>query len=147
VAITLIVYDAKNVTQINKYRIVYYIMVQVRFKKSIKLLQSEKALVNEICVQVKSQLKDIDLETMVNNLQMLQDIMLCLENLPVKKGEKIDKKSIVLKVYTILFPKMQTGDIEGIDQNIDFLCESGHIVKSTFWMSLLKILASFFLRG
>jgi hypothetical protein len=119
-------------------------MVQVKFKNSLSLMKDEYSLVNAVAESVKEQLNGVDLSTIKYNAQLVNDICTCIENscFPKKGKKKVDKKIVVLKVFTVLFG--EDVDLNVVDEMIEFAHENKLIHKKTLLRSAYKLLRYFF---
>jgi hypothetical protein len=107
----------------------------------LSVLKSENAMVNLILKEMREQLAGCDMEVLRNNPQLVYDVCNCVENAVTKK--KLNKKNIVLKVFTELFPEC---DIERVDLDIETGLNNGVIKKHTLLTTCLQALFTFFLK-
>lgn len=91
-------------------------MITVKFKNSLSLLKDENALVNGIVVSINSQLEGINMSTLKYSSQFVQDICYAVE-CHTKGNRKIDKKTVALKVFSVLFG--DDVDLSRIEETIE----------------------------
>jgi hypothetical protein len=120
-------------------------MVKVKLKNTLCLLKDEHALVNAVVTSIKEQLEGVDLQTLKYNAQLVKDICTCIENsVYPKRGKKqVDKKNVVLKVYTLLYGI--DIDLDQIDNLIEFAIENKMIHKQTWLRQVGKLISFFFI--
>lgn len=118
-------------------------MVKVKLKNTLCLLKDEHALVNAVVASIKEQLEGVDLQTLKYNAQLVKDICTCIENsvFPKRGKKKVDKKNVVLKVYTLLYGL--DIDLNQIDDLVEFAFENHMIHKKTLLRSFVKLIRFF----
>jgi hypothetical protein len=106
----------------------------VKFKQSLKLSVNVDNLVSNIAADVRDQVPNDKLMLHKYNTQMILDVCNCVEDLVKKKSKKqIDKKCVVLKVFSDLYEDI---DLDIVERVIDFVFENGLIQKSS-WLRLV----------
>jgi hypothetical protein len=108
----------------------------VTFKHSLKLSVNEDNLVKNIVEDVKEQIPEAKLKLHKYNIQMILDICNCVENLVKSKSDpkkKVDKKAIVLKVFSDLYDEV---DLDIIEKSIDVIFDN-KLIKHTKWGKML----------
>ena len=65
-----------------------------------------------------------------------------------KKNEKlkIDKKSLLVQIYSSLFGNLSPVDCELLSKNVDFLIDNEHIIKLASWKMTVMGVAEWFKR-
>jgi hypothetical protein len=118
--------------------------LKLKLRRSNAVLKEEKDLVSYIIDDIKEQLEHVDLETMKYNTQFINDIMTCIESsVNNKKGKKkIDKKNVVLSVFTELFPNI---DLEQIEDKIKYVHENDMMTANSMAVKVLFGFFNFFL--
>jgi hypothetical protein len=97
----------------------------IRPKNSLKRAITKNKIFEEIISELQ---KIADLPILKLDLELLSYVCNLVENL-VKKKTQIDKKALVLEIFSKLFPDISTDDIQQIDKNIEYLFENGKINK------------------
>jgi hypothetical protein len=120
-------------------------MVKVKLKNTLCLLKDEHALVNAVVASIKEQLEGVDLQTLKYNAQLVKDICVCIENsvYPKRGKKKVDKKNVVLKVYTLLYGL--DIDLNQIDDLVEFAFENNMIYKKSYLKPVFRIIRFFFI--
>ena len=77
-------------------------MITVKFKHSLSLLKDENTLVNGIVQSIQQQLEGVNMLTLKYSAQLVNDVCNAVE-MNVGNSRKLDKKTIVLKVFSVLF--------------------------------------------
>ena len=113
---------------------------KLKLKHGLSILKSENEVVNLILSEMKEQLQGVDLEILKKDPQLVYDICTCVENIVTKK--RLNKKAIVLKVFTELFPDI---DIDRVDTDIETGLNNGVIKKHSKLIKCLKALVTVFL--
>jgi len=116
-------------------------MTKIKFKHSLKTLTSENDIVNSILEQIRECFDGVKLEVLKYNNQLIEDIMTAIENFVTNK--KINKKNIVLKVFSELF---EIIDLDRLDEAIEYIFVHKIIVKNFSLNASLKVLTSLFLK-
>lgn len=82
------------------------------------------------------------------DLEMLTLACLAAEHLVdnSKLKVKIDKKDLVLQVYTRLFNGITPTDLKVIEANIQYLWDNGKIIKKSLWSIVKHSVADWFHR-
>ena len=122
------------------------VKVKLKLHHSLKDLRNEQNVVNLIVEGVKAQFEGPNLKLMKNNLQLVTDIMLCVENIE-DKTKLLKKKDVVLKVFHELFNDPDEHlDLDKLDDDIEFVFRNNILVKYTKVSRLLKFLFNVFLK-
>jgi len=82
------------------------------------------------------------------DLEMLTLACLAAEHLVdnSKLKVKIDKKDLVLQVYTRLFSGVTPSELKVIEANIQYLWDNGKIIKKSLWSIVKHSVADWFHR-
>ena len=121
---------------------------KVKLNHSLKVAVKECNVTNEIVEDIKTQFAPTDLKNFQYNNQLVLDVCNYVENNVKKRksNKQYNKKDIVLKVFSDLFPEI---DLNIVDETIETFHENGNIKKSYTVVVVLKKLwdtLTFFLR-
>jgi hypothetical protein len=99
----------------------------------LKLSNTAKTTIlsNQIVEFLVSEIKKIpSYETMSQDLHLFLYIANCIENLEKNElNPKLDKKDIFLQIIKLLFPDLNTQQLQLIDSFVDFICSNGLVKK------------------
>lgn len=102
------------------------------------------AKVAKIQQRVLERLTDLPVEVRSNkhNMEFLSLVCNLIENAGInnrEKGEKlkIDKKQLLIQIYSSLFGNLNPADCDLLSKNIEFLHDNAHIVKHPSWKMFL----------
>jgi hypothetical protein len=118
----------------------------VTFKHSLKLSVNEDNLVNSIVEDVKEQIPEAKLKLHKYNVQMILDICNSVEDIVKHKSDpkkKLDKKAIVLKVFSDLYDDV---DLDVIDKSIDVIFDNKLIHKKKWGTLIWNVVQRVFFR-
>ena len=121
------------------------IKVKLKLHHSLKDLSIEEQIVKTIVDGISSQFDVSKLKALKNSMQLVTDIMNCVEN--VKLSKSIKKKDIVVKVFHELFDgdEDQSLDYDKLDDDIEFACKNKLLAKYTMLRKALGLITKVFL--
>lgn len=86
---------------------------------------------SDLCDAIISKVQSItNYEAHRSNNELLIFIMNCVEN--TVSSKKINKKVLVLEIFSKLFPQVPSEEIEMIGETIDFICNNNLIQAIPF---------------
>ena len=111
------------------------------------------AKISKIHKKVLERLTDLPQEIRQNkhNMELLSLVANLIENSGIDNKEKsdklkIDKKNLLIMVYSSLYGNLSPTDCDLLSKNIEFLHDSGHIVKRPTWKMCLYCLGGWLKR-
>jgi hypothetical protein len=122
------------------------VKVKLKLHHALKDLSCEQQIVNLIVQGVKEQFPGTNLKALKNSMQLVTDVMNCVENISISKSVK--KKDIVIRVFHELFDE-DTEDPLNLDllgENIEYVCNNKMLTKYTMLTNALKLLCKVFLQ-
>lgn len=120
--------------------------IKLKLHHSLKDLSIEENVVDTIVECIKSQFGESKLKVLKTSMQLVTDIMNCVEN--VKLSKSIKKKDIVLRVFHQLFDGDDEPalDYDKLDADIEFACQNNLLVKYTMLKKALGVVCKVFLK-
>ena len=86
---------------------------------------------SDLCDAIITKVQSIaNYEVHKNNNELLIFIMNCVEN--TINSKKIDKKVLVIEIFSKLFPNVTSEELIIIGESIDFICNNGLIQAIPF---------------
>ena len=86
---------------------------------------------SDLCDAIITKVQSIsNYEAHKSNNELLIFIMNCVEN--TINSKKIDKKTIVIEIFTKLFPSASAEELVILGETIDFICNNGLIQATPF---------------
>jgi hypothetical protein len=120
-------------------------MQEVKFTKSVRILENENKLVLQLIESIKLKLSEVDREALKYDSQYILDICRCAEKnrsgLSYKKVWNIDTKNIVLKVFSQLYNEVNLDTVENI---IDFANDNNLVLKRNVVKLIVDVFFKFF---
>jgi hypothetical protein len=111
------------------------------------------AKIAKIQQRVLERLTELPLEVRANkhNMELLSLVCNLIENAGIhnkQKGDKlrIDKKQLLVQIYSSLYGSITPADCDLLSKNIEFLHDNGHIVKLPSWKMMLYCVGDWFKR-
>lgn len=72
-----------------------------------------------------------------HSMELLKMVCNCIEASIDNKGKtnkmKIDKKLVLVQIYSTLFGNITSADLDAIAKNVEYLHDNGEIIKYSFW--------------
>lgn len=72
-----------------------------------------------------------------HSMELLKMVCNCIEASIDNKGKnpkmKIDKKLVLVQIYSSLFGNITSADLDAIAKNVEYLHDNGEIIKYSFW--------------
>ena len=97
---------------------------------------------SDLCDAIISRVQSIaNYEAHRSNNELLIFIMNCVEN--TISSKKIDKKVLVLEIFSKLFPSVPVEEIEMLGDTIDFICNNNLIQAIPFITKYTGILTNY----
>ena len=124
------------------------VKVKLKLHHNLKELSCEQQIVSLTVEGVKKQFPGTNLRALKNSMQLVTDIMNCVENAGL--GKSIKKKDVVLRVFHDLFDDDIDGeplDLDTLSDNIQYICKNNVFTKHTLLSNALKLLCKFFWRS
>lgn len=87
-----------------------------------------------------------------HNMELLSLVCNMIENSGIENGKrknntlKIDKKSLLVQIYSSLFGNISPADCELLNKNIDFLIDNNHVKRLASWKMTAMGIAEWFKR-
>lgn len=87
-----------------------------------------------------------------HNMELLSLVCNMIENSGIENGKKkndklkIDKKSLLIQIYSSLFGNISPSDCELLNKNIDFLIDNNHVQRLASWKMTAMGIAEWFKR-
>ena len=86
-----------------------------------------------------------------HNMELLSLVCNLIENAGIEnkvKGDKlrIDKKQLLVQVYSSLYGNLSPADCDLLSKNIEFLHDNNHIIKHATWKMFLYCVGDWFKR-
>lgn len=117
---------------------------KIEFKNTLNTLCKENTLVKRIIELLKAQFDEPKLNALKDDFQLLIDVCNYIENSVSQKNKaKVNKKDVVLAVYTSLFNLDET-EIHKIATWIDTAHANGLIRRRHFFLQIFVLLVNFF---
>jgi hypothetical protein len=102
------------------------------------------AKISKVHKRVLERLTDMPKEVRDNrhNMEFLSLVANLIENSGINNREKpdkqkIDKKCLLIQVYSSLYGNLGPADCDLLSKNIEFLHDNGHIIKHPTWKMFL----------
>ena len=102
------------------------------------------AKISKVHKRVLERLTDLPKEVRENrhNMEFLSLVANLIENSGINNREKpdkqkIDKKCLLIQVYSSLYGNLGPADCDLLCKNIEFLHDNGHIIKHPTWKMCL----------
>lgn len=111
-------------------------------KRSLAKNQKELKIVKALVAYVNQNFEDKHL--LLKSIELLNVLCNQLEDI-VKKGEGLDKKNIIIRVYRIVFGET-IADVDFIEQTIEYLIENKKIKKTKLVKKLCSYTADYLLK-
>jgi hypothetical protein len=112
-----------------------------------------EAKIAKVHKRVLERLTDLPKEVRENkhNMELLSLVCNLIENAGIEnkiKGDKlrIDKKQLLIMVYSSLYGNLSPADCDLLSKNIEFLHDNNHIIKLASWKMMLYCVADWFKR-
>lgn len=109
------------------------------------------AKIAKIQQRVLDRLTELPHEVRANkhNMELLSLVCNLIENSGIhnkQKGDKlkIDKKQLLIQIYSSLYGSITPADCELLSKNIEFLHDNHHIVKLPSWKMMLYCVGDWF---
>jgi hypothetical protein len=103
--------------------------------------------------RVLERLTELPLEVRANkhNMELLSLVCNLIENAGIhnkQKGDKlkIDKKQLLIQIYSSLYGSITPADCDLLSKNIEFLHDNNHIIKLPSWKMMLYCVGDWFKR-
>lgn len=117
---------------------------KIKFKNTLNTLCKENTLVKKIIELLKAQFDESKLNALKDDFQLLIDICNYIENSVSQKNKaKVNKKDVVLAVYSSLF-NLEETEIHKISTWIDTAHANGLIKKRNFFFQIVVLLLNLF---
>jgi len=112
------------------------------------------AKIAKVASRILERLTDLPKEVRDNkhNMELLSLVCNMIENSGIDNHAmknaklKIDKKSLLVQIYSSLFGNISPADCELLSKNIEFLHDNLHIVKLASWQLFAYSIAGWFKR-
>ena len=111
------------------------------------------AKIAKVHKRVLERLTDLPKEVRDNrhNMELLSLVANLVENSGINNREKpekqrIDKKCLLIMVYSSLYGNLGPADCDLLSKNIEFLHDNGHIIKHPTWKMCLYCLGDWLKR-
>lgn len=112
-----------------------------------------EAKIAKVHKRVLERLTDLPKEVRENkhNMELLSLVCNLIENAGIEnkaKGDKlrIDKKQLLVQVYSSLYGNLSPADCDLLSKNIEFLHDNNHIIKYATWKMFLYCVGDWFKR-
>jgi hypothetical protein len=114
----------------------------------------KEAKVAKVHSRILQRLTDLPTEVRKDkhNMEFLSLVCNMIENSGIENGKKkneklkIDKKSLLVQIYSSLFGNLSAADCELLSKNVDFLIDNEHVIKLASWKMTAMGIAEWFKR-
>lgn len=119
---------------------------EVEYKNTLKSVALENKIINLISSQIKKDFND--LSAIKFNIDMIQDICCCIEDLVDEhKLKGVNKYELFIKIYNSIFGTLSQDDIKIIKEVINYLHQNEKIKVRPLSKKLWKRFKPFFQRS
>jgi len=114
----------------------------------------KEAKISKVHSRILQRLTDLPAEVRKDkhNMELLSLVCNMIENSGIENGKKkneklkIDKKNLLIQIYSSLYGNLSPGDCELLSKNVDFLIDNEHIIKLGSWKMMAMSVAEWFKR-
>ena len=112
----------------------------MRFHNSLKALQSDSEYAQLMADQIRTAFVAVDLRTLQYSIQLTRDLLYAIA-LEKPESTHIDREAIAVKVFSILFPDL---DSVRLSESISFIQENSLAEPRSLLLRLYRFVSRFF---